>query len=53
MSATNIGSSGWLAANTNLRFRRTMGVVETLVSLGGLAGSCGRVVVLARLCERR
>jgi hypothetical protein len=39
MSATNIATSGALAANTNLRFRRAIVVVETLVSLGGLAGS--------------
>jgi hypothetical protein len=39
MSATNIATSGALAANTPLRFRRTIVTVETFVSLGGLAGS--------------
>jgi hypothetical protein len=39
MSAANIATSGAPAANTHFRFRRTIVVVETLVSLCGLEGS--------------
>jgi hypothetical protein len=39
MSAANIAAGGERPAYSTLRFRRTIVVVETLVSLGGLAGS--------------
>ena len=39
MPAANIAAGGERPAYSTLRFRRTIVVVETLVSLGGLAGS--------------